>query len=104
MQDLVLCGDLYRIDNPYTGNFFSEAIVSKDKSRAILVCYRRLGSVNNEAHRVRMRGLDPKKRYYVPELSLILSGETLMNVPLRPDYGPFASGDFRTVKFHFEEK
>ncbi len=104
MEDLILFGDLYRIDDPFTGNYFSEAIVSKDKSRAYLIAYRRLGGVNSEAHRVKMRGLDPKKNYFVPELSLILSGATLMNVGLIPNFGGHASGDFRTAKFHFEEK
>jgi len=100
-QDLILGGDLYRIDNPAKGNFFTQAVVAKDKSEAILVCYRRMGSVNNEIKRIRMQGLDPAKNYYVRELDRTLSGATLMNAGLVPK---FAMGDFLSVKYHFEER
>lgn len=98
IQHLILEGDLYRIDDPNKSNFFSETIVSKDKREAILVSYRRLGSVNNEIYRVRVCGLDPKRRYKVLELNRTLSGEVLMSVGVVPS---FASGDFTTVKYHF---
>ncbi len=98
IQHLILEGDLYRIDDPHKSNFFSEAVVSKDKREAILVCYRRLGSVNNEIYRIRVAGLEPTLRYRVPELNLTLSGEVLMSVGVVPK---FAQGDFTTVKYHF---
>ena len=98
IQRLILEGDLYRIDDPHKTNFFSETVVSKDKKEAFLVCYRRLGSVNNEIYRVRVAGLNPSLRYRVPELNLTLSGEVLMSVGVVPH---FASGDFTTVKYHF---
>ena len=100
-RDLIMNGDLYRIDDPSASNFFTEAVVAKDKSRAVLVCYRRLGGVNNEVKRVRMAGLAPEKRYYVPELKQTLSGAALMNVGLVP---PYPRGDFACCKFHFEER
>lgn len=100
-QDLILSGDLYRLDDPFTSNFFAEAVVAKDKSTAILVCYRRMGSVNNEPKRIRMVGLDAHAQYFVPELNRTLSGSTLMNAGLVP---PFKQGDFMTVKYHFEKK
>lgn len=96
-QQLILDGDLYRIDNPFESNFFSEAIVSKDKSTALLVVYRRMGRVNNEAYRVRMAGLDPEKRYYVAELDQTIGGATLMQVGLVPKL----TGDFAAETFHF---
>lgn len=98
-EELILRGDLYRIDDPTDGNFCSEAIVSKDRSRAVLVCYRRMGGVNNEIKRVRMEGLAPGRRYRVPELGLTLTGATLMHVGIVPDY---TQGDFATAKYHFE--
>lgn len=36
--ELVLSGDLYRIDDPNTGNFFSEALVAKDKKAPTSSC------------------------------------------------------------------
>ncbi len=102
MESLVLEGDLYRTDDPNEGNYFGFMLVSKDKSRAVLTCYCRLTFGNSEIKRFKAQGLDPKKRYFVPELNLILSGDTLMSVGLVPRL-PYL-GDFKTYKFHFEEK
>jgi len=101
MDQLVLTGDLWRIENPFTSNYFSFMLVSKDKSQAHLTCYRSLFHCNPTAHRVICRGLDESKQYYVPELGVILHGSTLMSVgiPIK-----FKDGDFRTVTLHFEEK
>lgn len=101
IEDLVLRGDLYRIDNPWYSNYFSEAIVSKEKDSAMLVCYRRLYKRGRDNYRVRMQGLDPKKKYFVRELGLILEGSTLMNVGIAPK---FPAGDFHSLVYHFEEK
>lgn len=101
IEDLVIEGDLYRIDNPKEGNYFSCAVVAKDKSRALLTCYRRMFKLNTGSHRVRMQGLDPKKKYFVRELGIILSGSTAMSVGFVPK---FEREDFASVTFHFEEK
>ena len=101
MEDLVLNGDLYRLDNPFESNFFSFAIVSKDKSAAHLTCYRSILHCDPETHRVIMQGLDEKKEYYVPELNIIVHGSTLMNVGIPVK---FRANDFVTVTYTFEEK
>ena len=99
IQHLILEGDLYRIDDPHKTNFFSEAVVSKDKNEAILVCYRRMGSVNNEIYRVRVAGLDTEKRYFVKELGQTLSGSVLSEIGVVPS---FAHGDFSSIVYHFK--
>ncbi len=101
MEDLVLEGDLYRVENPHTGNHFAFMLVSKDKSHGMLTVYRRIFKANEAVYRIKAMGLDKKKKYYVPELGIILGGDTLMSVGLAPDFGP---GDFSTVVYHFEEK
>ena len=101
MERLVLEGDLYRIENPYTSNYFSFMIVSKDKSQAHLTCYRSLNHCNPAPHRVIMQGLDENKQYYIPELNLILHGSVLMSVGIVVNFG---KGDFETKVYHLEEK
>ena len=101
IEDLVIEGDLYRIDNPAKSNYFSFAVVSKDKKRALLTCYRALHEFNAAFHKVRMEGLDPKKDYFVRELGIIAKGSTFMGLGLAPKFG---WGDFMSVTFHFEEK
>ena len=103
MEDLVLSGDLYRLDNPLSSNYFAFMLVSKDKCRAEVTYYRRMSGVgkSNEIKYTALTGLAPEKKYYCPELGLSLSGSTLMSVgiPLK-----FEQRDFTTLKLHFEEK
>ena len=101
MERLVLHGDLYRLDNPYTSNYFAFMIVSKDKSQAHLTYYRSLNHCNAIPHRIVMQGLDENKQYYIPELNLILHGSVLMSVGIVAE---FEGGDFSTNVLHFEEK
>ena len=103
MEDLVLEGDLFRLDNPLTSNYFAFMLVSKDKCRAEVTYYRRMSGVarSNEIKYTELKGLAPEKKYYCPELGLILSGSTLMNVGIPLN---FEKHDFATVKLHFEEK
>ena len=101
MESLVLEGDLYRLDDPYTSNYFAFAIVSKDKSSAHLTCYRSLHHCAPHVHRVIMQGLDNNKEYYIPELKIIVHGSTLMSVGIPVS---FPNNDYATKTFRFEEK
>ena len=100
VSDLVINGDLYRIDSPFDSNFFTVCVVSKDKSEGELICYRRTGELSREINRVKAMGLDESKIYYVPELKRNLSGKTLMNVGWTPCY---PAGDYGATKYHFKE-
>ncbi len=100
ISDLVLNGDLYRIDDPFKSNFFTVCVVSKDKSEGEMIAYRRLCNATHEIKRVKAAGLAPDKKYYVPELDKTLYGSTLMNVGWTPRY---PSGDFSCIKYHFKE-
>ena len=97
--ELVLCGDLYRVEDPFEGNYFGFMQVSKDRSRAKLTCYRRLNT-KDEIKFVYPKGLDPDKRYYIPEREQTLMGSTIMYAGLQPEFAP---RDFITKVFHFVE-
>lgn len=100
MEELILTGDLYRTENPMESNYFGFMIVSKDKKKAMLTAYRRMGSVNNEIKILKVAGLDAEKMYYIEELDMTLKGSTLLNVGIVPK---FEVGDFMTVKYRFRE-
>lgn len=100
MQELVLHGDLYRLENPFESNFFAEEITSKDKSESVITCYRRLVEPNCAVKRVYPKGLDPQSVYMVRETGDCLAGSTIMNVGLVPD---FPWDDFSTVVFHLKK-
>lgn len=94
---LILEGDFYRIDSPETGNYVSAMVVSKDRSEAMLLTYRRMGRPNAEGKRLKLRGLDKKKIYRIEESGRVLSGATLMNVGMPITY---PRSDFGTCKLH----
>ncbi|MBQ8684468.1 MAG: alpha-galactosidase [Clostridia bacterium] len=95
-EALVLEGDLYRLDDPFTGNYFSFLTVSPDKTQAKLTAYRRLVEPLQEVKRIRLAGLAPDKTYTIPALGIRATGATLMRVGLIPVFG---EGDFQSVQY-----
>lgn len=98
-ERLVLEGDLYRLANPFEGNYFCFELVSKDKKQAFFTLYRRINVCNDYPKRLRLQGLNPDWHYFIPELDLTLSGSVLMNVGL---VLKVRSGDFSTLKYHLD--
>ena len=93
MEDLVLNGDLYRLNNPLEENLFAEMLVSKDKSKANITMMRPLCRPNGEWIRVYPKGLDEDTLYCVKETGLVKTGATLMSLGL---IVAFDTGDFQT--------
>lgn len=99
MEDLVLEGDLYRLEDSHDSNYFAFQLVSKDKSRSQITMMRVLHDPNGEFKRLYPRGLDAEAVYEIPELdNRRLSGATIMNAGLlfRDPWG-----DFYTMVYHF---
>ena len=96
---LVLSGDLYRTENPFECDYFGFNLVAKDKSEAVFTCYRRFNR-EDKVKFVYPRGLDPDKKYYIPEREVTLSGATIMNAGLQPY---FPHRDFSSRVFRFKE-
>ncbi|MBQ4091140.1 MAG: alpha-galactosidase [Clostridia bacterium] len=82
IQDVILEGDLYRIEDPFKTNYFTEMVVSKDKERAVLCTYQHASLGNAETRRIRLAGLDGNKRYRIEKLGIEASGAALMSVDL----------------------
>lgn len=61
-QQVILNGDLYRIYSPFDSNYFSMISVSKDKKEALFI-FVNLRKENNSYRFVKLKGLDPKKKY-----------------------------------------
>jgi alpha-galactosidase len=95
LRDLVLQGDLYRLESPYETPRAALSYVSEDKSRAVVFVFQ----LRETAHGpVKPQGLDPAKRYRIREINLpegrksrlneqVIDGATLMadgfSAPLR---------------------
>ena len=91
IDELVLKGDLYRLADPFKGNYFCEMLVSKDKSKAYVVGERFRGVPCDHDRVMKLRGLDEGKTYTIKELNVTVSGAALMGAglfcPRLPDCG-----------------
>lgn len=96
MEDMVNEGSYYRLRDPFTTETASWQLVSADQSRSFVLYAVRLSTANPKSDYLRLRGLDPDRRYRVEPLGITLSGATLMHAGL-----PLAGerGDFRTCTF-----
>ncbi len=81
-DELVLKGDLYRLSDPFSSNYFCEMLVSKDKSRAYVVGERFRGDPCDHDRILKLCGLDSDKTYVLRELGLTASGNALMSAGL----------------------
>ncbi|MCW3118160.1 MAG: glycoside hydrolase clan [Chitinophagaceae bacterium] len=100
ISDVVWHGDLYRLVNPWEKPFASLMCVNENKSRAVVFSYltgNRYMIPTVSQTPVRLKGLDPKKKYSIKEINLypgtqstlgadmVLSGEYLMTIGFNPD-------------------
>ena len=98
IQDLILQGDLYRLLSPFDGNYFSQMVVSKDKSRAVFIIMKILAKGSDAYPFVKLKGLDKEKYYFIADMGTF-KGDVLMNAGLR---FPKDMKDFETKCFIIE--
>ncbi len=82
VEPLLLSGDLYRLLDPFEGNWFAEELVSADAARAYVAGMTAHAEATPVARRLRLKGLNADKRYRVAERGETYSGATLMNAGL----------------------
>lgn len=100
-EDMILKGDLYRLNDPLKENLFAEMVVSKAKEKAVLTVMRPICIPNDKAIRVYPQGLDASARYCVPEAELCCMGSTLMNAGLIVNLD---MADFASAVYHFRQQ
>lgn len=95
IRDIVMSGDLYRINSPYDPNgYYSLMYVGKDKSQAVVFAFNINYQGRTLTPKFRLHGLDPEKKYRLKELNVnksrfwadgeVLSGEYLINEGINP--------------------
>ncbi len=100
-NDLVRNGDFYRLISPFerSCNEAAWACVSEDKSEAIL--FYGVKSIHPYMpHTVRLRGLDPNKKYKNSRTGTVYAGSTLMNAGY--NFGKKMK-DYESYVIHFTE-
>lgn len=82
---------MYRLLNPFTGNYFCEMIVSKDKECAYVAGERFFGDPLDHNRIVKLYGLDENKMYRIEEFDVEVSGKALVSIglllPRTDDFG-----------------
>ena len=98
---LMRSGDYYRIAS-YSQNhsFDCYEVVAKDQSEALITFVQVLGRPNVHSRRIRIPGLDGKKKYRVETTGEVYCGDTLGHAGLNV---PAMWGDFQSVLIHLSE-
>ena len=91
VADLLLQGDSFRLCNPFSGNYFAQMIVAKDKRAAYLCGVRTNGVPCDYDNFVALTGLSEELTYRIEELDVTASGTALTTIGVRlprlPDFG-----------------
>ena len=91
VADLLLQGDSFRLCNPFSGNYFAQMIVAKDKRAAYLCGVRTHGVPCDYDNFVALTGLSENLTYRIEELDVTASGTALTTIGVRlprlPDFG-----------------
>lgn len=99
LRSLCRDGDLYRLQNPYEGNYCSWEIVSKDKTRVFVFACKVLAVAQSKNPKLKLQGLDPDKQYRDTKTGKIYGGDMLMYRGIKIDY---KTQDFATEVKLFE--
>lgn len=94
IAELILKGDLYRLQSPFLGNYFSQIVVSKDKKNAAFILMKKTAAASDAYPIVKLKGLNPDYEYEIN--GKIYGGDILMNVGLK---FPNDFKDYETVSF-----
>lgn len=83
VADLLLQGDSFRLCNPFSGNYFAQMIVAKDKRAAYLCGVRTHGVPCDYDNFVTLTGLSEELTYRIEELDVTASGTALTTIGVR---------------------
>lgn len=76
LQPAVMDGDQYRLVSPYETNHAAVEYVDKARNMAVLFAYNLAPRYNEKLSAVKLRGLDPEKKYLVKEINLMPGTES----------------------------
>lgn len=99
VNPLVRTGDQYRIGNIFKDNTWDAwMFVSKDKSEAVFTAVQVLGRPNYHSRRIKLKGLDPDRKYLSDKTGETHTGAALMNCGINIDL----NGDFSSLVICFK--
>jgi alpha-galactosidase len=91
IRPIVQFGKFYRLLNPFEGNETAWIYVNEDKSKAVLFYFKKMAGCHEPFKILKLKGLDPKRKYSLVGFGQTFSGDTLMNAGMNT---PGVIGDF----------
>lgn len=86
LRPLMCDGDLYRLQNPYEGNYCAWDVVSKDKKQVFVFASKVLAKAQSKNPKLKLRGLDKNMKYKDTKTDKIYGGDFLMYRGITIDY------------------
>ncbi|WP_026674560.1 alpha-galactosidase [Alkalihalobacterium bogoriense] len=99
IRPVIQFGHFYRLLNPFAGNETAWMNVSPNKEDAVFMYVKVLAEPNEPYRKLRLKGLDPEKKYHVVELDKTYYGDELMQVGINI---PAMDGDFTSIMWRFK--
>ena len=82
LEGLVDEGEFYRLRSPFLTDCASWQLVSQDQKESFVVVAWNTSFLQPAPQYIKLKGLDPQRAYHIPQLEIVCSGATLMNVGL----------------------
>lgn len=86
LRPLMCDGDLYRLQNPYEGNYCAWNVVSKDKRQVFVFACKVLSVAQTKNPKLKLQGLMPDKQYRDTKTGRIYGGDMLMYRGIKINY------------------
>lgn len=77
-RELIMNGDFYRLENPFTSNLTAWMVVSKNKKQALVGYYKMRNEANKGFMRLKLKGLEESYRYEIITRETLHYGDELM--------------------------
>lgn len=99
LRRLMLEGDFYRIDDPFSGNYCTWEVVSRDGAEAFLMTCKVLSDTGNAERRIKLKGIDEHAEYRGDDGN-VYHGDELAFRGICAEYGNF---DFSARVLHLKK-
>ncbi|QYR23316.1 alpha-galactosidase [Paenibacillus sp. sptzw28] len=99
LRELTQNGHFYRLLSPFEGEETAWMFVSPDRSEAFAVHVIVLNEPNARLERLRLKGLDPERRYELIGTEDVIGGDELMHAGI---VRPRAHDDFSSIVYRFK--
>ncbi|WP_026675173.1 alpha-galactosidase [Alkalihalobacterium bogoriense] len=97
IRPVIQFGQFYRLYNPFESNHTAWMSVSEDQSEAVVTYVKVLAEPSDALIKVRLKGLNPSKKYKIEAIGKSFYGDELMNVGINV---PLMNGDFKSFMWH----